>query len=165
MNPLNNLCSDDLFISTAAIATADALFAVLETQRDVLRLRISIGDSVVTSPDISSFVEGLLKSFKRGVHFPHDLTLAALAASLSTVPTDFAHEYLEKLSNVRIQEMPMAPRIAAIALHKNISRYGQQIIRTIKLAEAQVTQDGLTREWTRLSVENLPVTNDWPEAA
>ena len=61
----------------------------------------------------------------RGTHFPHDETLAALAVACENLPSPFADAFLRELAEVRLAEMPLAPRVAREVLAQRTFPGGQ----------------------------------------
>lgn len=116
MNALGNLQNEEIQTKGFVISTAEALKAFLKYRPEVLSLRKSIEAGEVTPTDIKEYVDELLRSFSTGKKFAHEIDLAAISMALETFPGNFAEEYLEDLSRLKIQELPLAPRVARLCL-------------------------------------------------
>ncbi len=80
---------------------------------------------MITERDIRRFTEELMRDFERGVKFPHELALAALAIAMENRRTDFVEEYLLDLARLNIAEMSLAPGVA-----RDSMRHWRQVPRT-----------------------------------
>lgn len=165
MSALDQLASDDLFVSCAPIATADALYAILARRDEVGRLRKEISDGTITGDLLKQYVGDLLGAFRRGTRLPGELSLCAVAAALAAVPTDFAHAFLNELSAVRVAELPMAGRIAELAARDQRFIFGQRDSRLFHLGGNVGSADVKSlvgNDVTHANSENTPTaTLDW----
>jgi hypothetical protein len=118
MNALNAIRGDDIQAKGFLISTAEALRAFLRDRPEVVSLRRAINTGEITSVDIKIYVEELLRSFRAGRKFTDEIALAAIAIAVETFPGAFAEEYLENLANLRIQELPLATRVARLSLSR-----------------------------------------------
>ena len=84
----------------------------------------ALSSGLITEAAVRLFAERLLKDLQRGVLFPHDLTLAALAVALAERYTPFADEYLHGLAGLQAAEMPFATRVAREVLAQRASSNG-----------------------------------------
>ena len=107
-----------LRLTTAFIGTDSGLHTVLSRSTEVQQLRKALDEGRLSADDINSFISNLLFRFARGQQFDDDTTLAAIAVALESLdlPHSFADEYLEDLAQLRITELPMAPRVARLCL-------------------------------------------------
>lgn len=122
MNALDALREDDIQTKGSLISTAEALRVFLRTRSELASVKRAIDNSVLSPSDIIKYVSGLLRSFRPGERFADDITLAAIAVILENVPGGVADEYLKNLAGLRIQELPMAPRVARLALLRRKER-------------------------------------------
>jgi hypothetical protein len=54
----------------------------------------------------------LMKDFRIGQHFEHEIAIAAMAVALEKRSTAFAEEFLVDLAKLRLAEMPLCIRVA-----------------------------------------------------
>ena len=71
---------------------------------------------------VRKFVDCLMQDLSRGVHFPHEVALSALAVALESEQSELADEFLHKLSRISIPEMPMSPGVARECLRHRMGR-------------------------------------------
>ena len=116
MKILNALREEALQTDAYMISTAGALYTFLRQRSEVIDLRRAISNNEVTPEDITEFVQGLLKSFRPSEKFADEITLAAIAVTIRNVPRLFAEKYLRDLAELKISELPLAPRVARLCL-------------------------------------------------
>lgn len=130
--PLDDIKSDEFIVDALMLSTSPNSFERLIRQNQTA---IALGQAIHASPEpiddeVDDFVQSLLDEFERGRRFKYDVTLATLAAVLDIVPTQFAGDFLNKLDQVQIAEMPLAPRVAQIALRNRAEVISGNTIRT-----------------------------------
>jgi len=119
MRLLNRLLEDDFLLSAGAVSTAEGLLAYLERRGEVKELRAEYMSNAIGSSQIQLFVADLLATkFRAKQKFSGEIVIAAIAVALSRFGGKFPTEFIEKLSSLHIQEMPLAPKIAALLLEK-----------------------------------------------
>ena len=118
---LEGLLSEELLASASAISGAPALRQFFAGREEVQALGAALSCDSITETSIRLFSERLLKDLQRGVLFPHDLTLAALAVALAERYTPFADEYLRGLAGLQAAEMPLSTRVAREVLTRRAS--------------------------------------------
>ena len=116
MNTLNALQGDDIQAKGFSISTAEALRSFLRELSEVISLRSAITTGEITPTDIKKYVNELLRSFCAGKKFANEISLAAIAVAMETLPGPFAEEYIKDLARLRIQEIPLASRVARLSL-------------------------------------------------
>ncbi len=116
MSALRDLQNEDIQTKGLVISTAEALRAFLQYRSEVVSLRRAVEAGAITPTDIEEHVDELLRSFSTGTKFVYEIDLAAISMALETYPGPFAEEYLEDLSRLQIQELPLAPRVARLCL-------------------------------------------------
>lgn len=116
MNALRDLQNEDIQTKSSVISTAEALRAFLQYRFEVVSLRKAVEAGEITPTDIKEYVDELLRSFSTGTKFLYEIDLAAISMALETFPGPFAQEFLEDLSRLKIQELPLAPRVARLCL-------------------------------------------------
>ena len=116
MNALRDLQNEDIQTKSSVISTAEALRAFLQYRLEVVSLRRAVEAGEIAPTDIKEYVDELLRSFLTGTKFLYEIDLAAIAMALETYPEPFAEKYLEDLSRLHIQELPLAPRVARLCL-------------------------------------------------
>ena len=115
MNPLQRLRSDDFLDEMFAFSSAEGLRTFLRTRPEVSDLRRALVSGELVERDVEIFVRELLGALSPGKKFTEEIALAAIAVAIESLPGGFV-DYLEDLGRVRIQEMPLAPRVAALAV-------------------------------------------------
>jgi hypothetical protein len=126
---LDDLNSAGLSRACAVIGTVDALFHYLAARPEVHALRKAISVGSITQAQIDTFTEQLLGRFERGKRFSGDIAFAAIAVALATVPDRQAGAYLRQLASARVLELPMSPRVAALAIGNRLRHFGQVLYR------------------------------------
>lgn len=116
MKALNALQGDDIQTKAFVISTGEALRAFLQVRPEIVSLRRAINTGEVTWTDIKGYVSELIRSFCAGKKFVDEISLAAIAVTVETLPGTFAEEYLEDLASLQIQELPLATRVARLCL-------------------------------------------------
>lgn len=116
MNALRDLQNEDIQTRGSVISTGEALRTFLQYRSEVVSLRKAVEAGEITPTDIKEYVDELLRSFLAGTKFPYEIDLAAISMALETYPGPFSEEYLEDLSRLQIQELPLAPRVARLCL-------------------------------------------------
>ena len=118
------MCLDRLLSPTFrsrffGVATAEAWHSVLGLADEVHTLSSAVRDGAVTEDQLRRWVESLLAEFRRGERFVHEAALAAIAVCMEDRQTAFADEYLRSLSELQLQEIPIAPRVARLSLKRH----------------------------------------------
>ncbi len=143
---LNRLLSSELASIEFISGTDESLFDALAESGAVIALRDALGTGEISESEIREFTDALLKDFRPGELFEHDLVLAALAVTLSkNWNTPFAEEFvidLAKLRNIELRRSAGVARIAAQKLFKTT----ETISRTYKPIGARFGKD----TWTLL---------------
>ena len=80
---LNRLLSSELESVEFIAGTDESLFAALAASGPVRELRDALGTGEISEAEIREFTNTLLKDFRPGHLFKHDVALAALATALS----------------------------------------------------------------------------------
>ena len=109
---LVGLLAEDLLANACAFSTAPALRQLLTQRDEVRKVGEAFADGSLTDDQIGSFVRTLLCELQTGVHFRHDVTLAALAVALAEQRTAFVEEFLHELAELHVAEIPLSPRVA-----------------------------------------------------
>ena len=138
MAALENLMSDDFLLNVNWHSTGEALYDHLAESGYVASLRREIASSATSNEQIEQFVRELLRDFRRGAKFPWDTTIAAVAVALRYVPGDFATRFLGELSALRVAEIPLAPRVSAIALAQRREHLAGETIKCVSFRRAPV---------------------------
>lgn len=82
-------------------------------------MRKALGTGEVLEKEIRDFANCLLRDFRPGVLFEHDIALAAVAVALSRDwNTPFAEEYIIDLAKLKNPEMRRSIAIARIAARR-----------------------------------------------
>ncbi len=136
---LEGLQSEDLQANARSFSTGPALRLFLGQRPEVLEVRAGLRQGTITEGAVNDFIASLLKALRRGVLFPHDLTLGALAVACEEVQTPFAEAFLKELAEMSLAEMPLGPRIAREVLAQRSSPGGQparneSVVRSVETA-------------------------------
>jgi len=109
---LDRLLSDDLLANACAFSTAPPLRQFFARRAEVREVGEALRRGSVGEEAVRDFLARLLGDLTAGVLFRHDLTVAALAVALEELRTPFADEFLRELADLRLAEVPLAPRVA-----------------------------------------------------
>lgn len=116
MNQLALLQSPALLDCAATISTAQGLRSFLRARAEVVGIRKALSSGELTPVQLKVFVRDLLRGFTSGRKFTDEIILAVIAVAVETLPGSFADEYLRELAALKVGEIPLAPRVAALAL-------------------------------------------------
>jgi hypothetical protein len=109
---LTRLLSDDFDASVGFALPAPAMRRVLQQHGDVRAVWRALRRGEVPPSDFNKFVSLILGDFKRGERLAGDLALASLAVAVERIHDEFANEFLRGLAALRLEEVPIASRIA-----------------------------------------------------
>jgi len=112
------LDSDDIAQVVLTVATPNALRSILRTHKDVEAVRRHLLESMNARLEIEEFVRERLIDLKPTIYFPHEPAFCALAVALETLSMPAAEDLLSELAALRIAEMPISPRVAALCLRR-----------------------------------------------
>jgi hypothetical protein len=118
---LEQLHSEGFLLSLAFVSTPGPLRRVLSRRQEVRMVREALRQGAITEATIRRFVSDLMRDFRPGKQFLHELPLAALAVAMETRATDFAEEFLHDLSRLRSAEMGLCIRVARECLKRRTS--------------------------------------------
>lgn len=110
------LDSDEIAQVVLTVATPNALRSILRTHKDVEAVRRHLLESMDARREIEEFVRERLIDLKPTIYFPHEPAFCALAVALETLSMPAPEELLSELAALRIAEMPISPRVAALCL-------------------------------------------------
>jgi hypothetical protein len=109
---LDRLLSEDLQAKTCAYSTATGLALLLAQRPEASGVRQALRDGALSEEAVRDWIASLLKGLRPGVLFPHDGTLAALAVACAGPGTTFGEAVLRKFAELKLAEIPLAPRVA-----------------------------------------------------
>lgn len=116
---LTLLDSDDIAQVVLTVATPNALCGILRSHRDVEAVRRYLFDNANEARRaIEEYVRERLIDLKPKTYFPHESGFCALAVALETLPMPAAEDFLSELAALKIAEMPMSSRVAALCLER-----------------------------------------------
>lgn len=125
------LDSDDIAQVVLTVATPNAICGILRTHRDVEAVRRYLFDNADDSRrTIEEYVRERLIDLKPKTYFPHEPPFCALAVALETLPMPAAEDFLSELAALKIAEMPISSRVAALCLERR-----REILISTTLAE------------------------------
>jgi hypothetical protein len=122
MIALQSLGTESLNLAASCISTAEGLRGFLSNRSEVLDLRRALASGSVTFDQIQLFVQQLLRDFKRNEKLTNEYILAAIGVALETFPGRFADDFLTELAAIRTKELPLASRVASLALRRRNER-------------------------------------------
>lgn len=103
--------------TSALVSTASGLRKALKRTRSAKDLHRAFVLGTIPVETVRDYAQGLTAGFQRGVRFPYEPELCLLAVALEENESDVAEEFLRDLAQVRVAEMPMSPRVAALCLN------------------------------------------------
>jgi hypothetical protein len=113
------LDSEEIAQVVFSIATPKAICSILRTRSHVVAARRHLFENAYEARrDIEEFVRERLLDLKSKTYFPHEPAFCALAVALETLPMPSAEDFLSELAALRIAEMPISPRVAALCLQR-----------------------------------------------
>lgn len=113
---LENLKSDQFVMEFGLIGNPVALHSALKSSAYVKEILTALSTGEIDDETIRGFVSVSLRDLKPGELFAYDLTLAAIAVAVESRATALADEYLLILAALKRPELPLAIRVARIAL-------------------------------------------------
>lgn len=96
------------------VGSSTALRSALQSHAVVSQLRADLISGALVHADIDNFVSRAMRNLSVGVRLEEDMALAALAVALEREASDFANEYIEELSRLRLSEMPNSIAVAEL---------------------------------------------------
>lgn len=136
---LRSLFSEELETLCATVSTAEALYGALKGRRELFDVRALIANGLITPDSIEALSKEVTENFKRGERLSHEEVLGMLAISLASFGTSFADVFIRDLAALDITEMPMAPRLARLALADRERVLGGFTVKTLHLQDPDTT--------------------------
>lgn len=116
---LTKLDSEDIAHLVFSIATPETLCSILRTNNNIVTVRRYLFENSDNAQrDIEEFVRERLIDLKSKVYFSHEPAFCALAVALETMPMRSAEDFLSELAALKIAEMPLSSRVAAICIQR-----------------------------------------------
>ncbi|MFZ0051074.1 MAG: hypothetical protein WAK96_04820 [Desulfobaccales bacterium] len=116
---LTALDSEDIAQVVLTVATPNAISGILRIHRDVEAVRQYLFDNAENSRRaIEEYVRERLIDLKQKTYFTHEPAFCALAVALETLPMPAAEDFLSELAALKIAEMPISSRVAALCLER-----------------------------------------------
>lgn len=109
---LDGLLAEEFLANACAFSTAPALRQFFARQEEVRKVSEAFAEGSLSEDAIRTFVARLGGDLIAGIHFRHDLTLAALAVALAKQSSPFVEEFLREMAELCVAEIPLAPRVA-----------------------------------------------------
>lgn len=120
---LDLLVAEDFDLGLTFYSTPSALRRRLRKSDEVARLEEALERGALTEATAERFVDELQKKgLRRGVRFPYETALAALAVALERRYTEFAWRYLETLASLKLSEMTLSIGVAKLVLEQRKPR-------------------------------------------
>ena len=118
---LERLKSEEFLVAVGFASTAGALRRILRRLGEVPAISKALRQGEITEESIRIFVSSIMRDFRSGEQFVHEVALAALAVVMETRPTPFAEEFLRDLSRLELGEMGLCIRLARECLKRQAS--------------------------------------------
>jgi hypothetical protein len=120
MTPLlRQLLEPDFAVSLGVTTSPHAIRRALAGSPIVRDVRQAVRGGIITEADLREFVDEISAGFQKGVRFPYEAAIAALAFVLETRKTEFADEFLIDLARLRrFSEFQFAPQVGALCRQK-----------------------------------------------
>jgi hypothetical protein len=109
---LDRLGSNEFNDCIGFVLPASPLRRILQRSSEVRRLAIALRYGEITENDVRKFTAQLLKEFRSGEVFRHDIALGALAVAMEHWEHNFAEEYLIDLARLQRPEFRASFRVA-----------------------------------------------------
>lgn len=117
------LDSEEIAQVVFTVATPKAVCSILRTLIDIEAVRRQLFENADNAQrDIEGFVRERLVDLKPKTYFPHEPAFCALAVALETMPMPIAENFLSELAALKIAEMPISSRVAALCLQRRRER-------------------------------------------
>jgi len=140
---INLLDSDDIAQVVLTVASPNALCGILRTHKDVEAVRRHLLDNADDARGaIEEYVRERLIDLKPKIYFPHEPAFCALAVALESLPMPAAENFLSELAALKISEMPISSRVAALCLERR-----RKLLISNTLAEFKVRPTPMA-EWS-----------------
>lgn len=119
---LEVLTTDEFIVSLGTHSTPNSLRRALLKSTPVQEIRKALLYGKIDEEAIRRFLATIMKDFKRGEAFVHEIALAAIAVSLEGRNTQFAEEYLIDLAGTSIAEFGICRRVAGLSAQAWLSQ-------------------------------------------
>jgi hypothetical protein len=166
------LDSEEIAQVVFTVATPQAVCSILRTNSHVdAAWRHLYENAYEARCDIEEFVRERLLDLKSNTYFPHEPAFCALAVALETLPMPAAEDFLSELAALRIAEMPISPRVAALCLQRLRETLISKTLTEFKVKPVQIpdvaSSMGLSRVPTESTYSNrltrVPTQSTYPE--
>jgi hypothetical protein len=108
--------SKELARISALVSTASGLRKALKRSESAKKLYRAFSLGEIPIDRIEAIVRELTDKFQRGVLFRYESEMCLLAVVIEEHDSETAEKFLNDLAEVRVAEMPMSPRVAALCL-------------------------------------------------
>lgn len=169
---LTVLDSEDVSQIVLSIATPKAICSILRTHSHVEAARRHLFENAYEAQrDIEEFVRERLSDLKSKTYFPHEPAFCALAVVLETLPMPAAEDFLSELAVLRIAEMPISPRVAALCLQRLRETLISKTLTEFKVKPVQISDVASSMRLSRVPTEStysnrltrVPTQSTYPE--
>jgi len=118
MGILERIESEKFIFSVGFELTPNALYKVLLRTEERAELMTSYKAGIITDTMLRCYIQRLLRGFKVGQRFTHDITLSFLSVALEPFSTRFADEFIRDLSKLDVSELSISTKVAKLCLAK-----------------------------------------------
>jgi hypothetical protein len=115
---LQNLDSTGIHQLSISISSPVSLHDRLDKLEAVEKVRERIREGSLGFDEIRIAISEWLRQLVRGTRLPSESAVSALAVAVEKIPGPDAEQFLKELAGLRILEMPIASRIAAVSLQQ-----------------------------------------------
>jgi len=157
--PLSVLDSEDIAQIAFTIATPKALCAILRTNSNIEAARRQLFENADDARrDVEEFVRERLVDLKPKTYFPHEPAFCGLAVALETLPMPAAEDFLTELAALKIAEMPISSRVAALCLQRR-----RELLISNRLAEFKVKSLPMPDMSSQMSLPRVRTESTYPD--
>ncbi len=114
--------------------TAESFTDGLRREPAVLGLQAELATGAIDAEEAWQFARSLLAGFQPGRRFSGDAVLAALVVSLEGDTSKVAEDLLKAIGNLKLGELPYAPRVARRVILDRAKRVVPVTQKTLSLA-------------------------------
>lgn len=156
---MNLLDSGDIAQVVLTVATPNALYGILRTHKDAEAVRRYLYDNADDARQaIEEYVRERLIDLKPKTHFSHEPAFCALAVALETLPMPAAENFLSELAALKIAEMPMSSRVAAICLKRR-----RELLISNTLSEFKDRSMSTAEVSSQVSLQRVPTESTYQD--
>lgn len=169
---LTILDSDELAHIVFTVASPKAIATMLRSRPEIAATRQHLSDNAYHARRfVEEYVRSRLIDLKPKTYFLHEPAFCALAVAMEPLPIPVAEAFLSELAALKIAEMPISSRVAAICLKRR-----RELLISNTLAEFKVKPGTMpdasipkqlvwiaTKETRQDRIPKVPTLSTYPE--